>query len=84
MEIVFVVVVWAISNTSGHLEWASTARKYILFRKGPAKSMCTLCQGFDGHVHCCSGMCTLCQGFDGHVHCCSGAFGGACLTDRQG
>ena len=55
MDIVFDVVVWAISKNSGHFEWASIARKNILFRNGPAKSMCTCCQGFAGQVQGCKG-----------------------------
>ena len=31
------------------------AKKYILFKNGPAKSMCTLCHGFEGHEQGCNG-----------------------------
>ena len=54
-SMVLVAVVLDISIISGHLEWASTASKYIRFRNGPAKSTCILLQGFKGHNHGCSG-----------------------------
>ena len=44
MAMVLDVEVCVISKISGHLEWASMAKKYILFKNGPAKSMCTLCR----------------------------------------
>ena len=50
------MVVFVISKTSGHFEWASTAMKYILSMNGPAKSIWTLCQGFKGQVQGWSGV----------------------------
>ena len=42
-------------QTSGHSKWASTARKYFFPKKGPAKSMCTLCHGRPGQTQGWSG-----------------------------
>ena len=48
---VFVTVVdLTILITSPHLEWASTKNRNILSMNGPAKSMCTCCQGLEGHT----------------------------------
>ena len=41
--------------TSGHFEWASTAIKKDLFKKGPAKSRWTLSHGLVGHNQGCKG-----------------------------
>ena len=49
------VVVCVISKISGQFEWASMAKNYVLFKNGPAKSMCTLCHGFEGHDQGCNG-----------------------------
>ena len=54
-SIVFVDVVVFISTISGHFEWASTNTKNILSRNGPAKSMCTLSHGEEGHSQGCNG-----------------------------
>ena len=48
-------VVMVILTTSGHFEWASITIKHILFWKGPAKSMCTSCQGLLDHSQGCKG-----------------------------
>ena len=52
---VLLLVVWVISKTSGHSKWASMARKYIFPWNGPAKSICTCCQGLHGQDHGCMG-----------------------------
>ena len=44
------VVVWLMTYTCSHFEWASTAIKYILSMNGPAKSTCTHVQGLEGYV----------------------------------
>ena len=47
-----VEVIW---KTSIHLEWASIRMRNMLFRNGPAKSMCTLAQGRVGQFQGCKG-----------------------------
>ena len=54
-SIVFVDVVVFIPTISGHFEWASTKTNNILSRNGPAKSMCTLSHGEEGHSQGCNG-----------------------------
>ena len=51
---VFAADVVGISNTSGHLECASTTTKNVFPRNGPAKSIWMRCHGLCGHVHGCS------------------------------
>lgn len=55
ISIVLNEVIFFIGKTSGHFECASTIMRKFSFKNGPAKSMCILCHGADGHSQGCTG-----------------------------